>query len=184
MNRGGKQCPCLKDEPGVGPARCSRNLAAYSKLAIVVDDGAVAGIGAVIVGFSITAFVFRIQRELQMADEGQRRWIPWADRPLISVVTVTLLLVLFPIALAGNTSILWGERLPAATCCASTVALAGYIPALLTHYRFGPSPVRKWIWFECRLGDRSAGEPAEIVIVVASAVLGIMAAVISLAVTG
>lgn len=150
----------------------------------MVDDGAIAGIGAVIVGFGITAFVFRVQRELQLADEGQRRWIPWADRLLISVVTVTLLLVLFPIALAGRTASLWGERLPAAACCASTVALAGYIPALLAHYRFGPSPARKWIWFGCRLGDRSAGEPAEIAIVVASVVLGIIAAVVSLAVTG
>src|SRR5215831_1084224 len=145
------------------------------RLATMVDDGALAAIGAAIVGFGIVAFVFRIQRELQLQEaldhqrreargrqqraarvrqrqkgekrrrHWQERWIPWADRLLIGAVTVTVLLVLFPIALVGGVSSFWGERLPAAACSASVIALAGYIPALLVHYRFGPG--KKWIWF-------------------------------------
>ena len=174
----------------------------------MVDDGALAAIGAAIVGFGIVAFVFRIQRELQLQEaldlrlqelqeaqgpqlqEEMRRlswklrWIPWADRLLIVAVTVALLLVLFPIALAETVSGVWGGRLPAAACSASVIALAGYIPALLAHYRFGPG--KKWIWFgaDLRYEDRHPGDPAEKVIVVLSALLGILAAVGSFVLTG
>lgn len=110
-----------------------------SRLATVVHDDILATIGAVIVGFGIAAFAFRIQRELQQGEAGYVSWIPWADRLLIGVVTVVLLLVLFPIALAGGDSRLWAAgRFPAAVCSGSVVALVGYIPALLAHYRFSP----------------------------------------------
>jgi hypothetical protein len=173
----------------------------------VVDDGILAAIGAAIVGFGIVAFVFRIQRELER--KPVERWIPWADRLLIGTVTVGLLLVLFPIALAGTASSFWGGRLPAAACSASTIALAGYIPALLAHYRFRPGsqqvrradnePVerrdrpddqhsthpKKWIWFgEPLPKELGVGQPAEKAIVVVSAVLGVLAAIGSFVVTG
>jgi len=37
-------------------------------------------------------------------------WIPWADRLLIGAVTAAILLVLFPIALAGSVSALGEHR--------------------------------------------------------------------------
>lgn len=160
----------------------------------MVDDGSLAAIGAAIVGFGIVAFVFRVQRELQMREEKDKRgWIPWADRLLIVVVTVSLLLVLFPIALAGGVSSLWGGRLPAAACSASTVVLAGYIPALLAHYRFGSRLdqlgsrlARRWTWLGAPQGrERQVpGTPAEKAIVVASAVLGVVVALASFVLTG
>jgi len=176
----------------------------------MVDHGILAAIGAAIVGFGIVAFVFRVQREIQVEetllrewqDEAKQRgtavdeeellektakyrWIPWADRLLVCTVTVALLLVLLPIALVGSMSSFWGGRLPAASCSACTVALAGYIPALLAHYQFGPRPVRRWIWFGAPSGPfRHAVEPAEKVIVVASAILGVVAAAVSFGVTG
>lgn len=68
-------------------------------------------------------------------------WLPWADRLLIGAVTAAILLVLFPIALAGGVSSLWGEQLPAAACSGSAIAL-GWLhcgtPGPL-HLRF-PSP--------------------------------------------
>jgi hypothetical protein len=156
-----------------------------SRLATVVDHGTLAAIGAIIVGFGIAAFAFRIQRELQVAQGGQPTWIPWADRLLIGVVTVALVLILFPIALAGSRSGFWSGRLPAAACSASTIALTGYIPALLAHYRFGPRPAKKWIWFGLDSDPcRDAGEPAERVIVIVSVVLGVAAAAGSFVVTG
>jgi len=154
----------------------------------VVDDGALAAIGAAIVGFGIVAFTFRIQRELQFREVGQRSWMPWADRLLIGIVTVAILLVLFPIALVGNASRLWGGRLPGAACSASLVALAGYIPALLAHYHFfgssldefGSGLAHRWSLFKGRPGS----VPAERAIVVVSVVLGVVAAVGSVVVTG
>jgi hypothetical protein len=165
----------------------------------MVDNGALTAIGATIVGFGIVAFVFRVQRELEMRERSHEQrelrhvppyatrrakrgtgrspsWIPWADRLLIGTVTAAILLVLFPIALAGSASSFWGERLPAAACSGSAIALAGYIPALLAHYRFGFS--RPWFWFgEFAPGGRENPEPAERAIVIASAVLGVAAAV-------
>jgi hypothetical protein len=164
----------------------------------MVDEATVAAIGATIVGFGIVAFVFRVQRELEMREHSHdqrelrnvppyaaRRamgtgrspnWIPWADRLLIGAVTAAILLVLFPIALAGGVSSLWGERLPAAACSGSTIALAGYIPAFLAHYRFGFA--RPWFWFgEFAPGGRDNPEPAERAIVIASAAIGVAAAV-------
>jgi hypothetical protein len=68
----------------------------------VVDDSTLATIGAVVVGFGIAAFAFRIQRAIQEREHGNTAvWIPWADRLLIGIVTVAVLLVLFPISLAG-----------------------------------------------------------------------------------
>lgn len=91
-------------------------------------------------------------------------------------MTGAILLVLFPIALAGSVSSLWGEQLPAAACSGSAIALAGYIPALLAHYRFGFR--RPWIRFgKFAPGGRDNPEPAERAIVIASAVLGVAAAV-------
>lgn len=151
----------------------------------MVDTDTVAAIGTLIVGFGIAAFVFRVQRELQMADAGEPYWLPWADRLLIGVVTVTIGLVLFPIVMASGGSQFWGDRLPAAACAASTIALTGYIPALLAHYRFGPRPARKWIWFGPQPEQyRRAGEPAEKVIVIVFTMLGLAAAAGSLSITG
>lgn len=98
---------------------------------------------------------------------GSRRakvssWLPLADRLLIGSVTAAILLVLFPIALAGSSSILWGDRLPAAACSGSVIAVAGYIPAILARYR--------------NL-DRSVRDPVERAIVIGSAVFGVAAAV-------
>jgi hypothetical protein len=160
---------------------------AQSQTGTVVDNGALAAIGAAIVGFGIVAFMFRIQRELEVREAGGRNWFPWADRLLSGIVTVALLLVLLPIALGGSASSVWGGRLPAAACSASIVALAGYIPALLAHYQFSPRLDQ--------LGSRLAhglprfvarsdvGTLAERAIVVVSVILGVVAAVVSVVVT-
>ena len=107
----------------------------------MTDDATLAVIGAAIVGFGIVAFVFRVQRDLEVRERAEHKraeqeprripdsatgdapgtpsWIPWADRLLIGAVTAAILLVLFPIALAGGVSSLWGRQLPAAACSGS-----------------------------------------------------------------
>jgi hypothetical protein len=183
----------------VGPSLCSHairlrleNLDSPKQTSSVVRDDILVTTGAVIVGFGVAAFVFRIQRELQQGDAGYVSWIPWADRLLVGVVTVALLLVLFPIALAGGDSRLWvAGRLPAAACSGAVVALAGYIPALLAHYRFGlkrlafgqdPQQAARLVR-DARGSQRKPGEPVERVIVGASAVLGVVAMAVSIIVT-
>ncbi len=163
----------------------------------MIDDATLAAIGAAIVGFGIVAFVFRVQRELDVRERaaqpqalesrhtpdyanpdkpGTPTWIPWADRLLIGAVTAAIVLVLFPISLAGSVSSLWGRQLPAAVCSGSAMALAGYIPALLAHYRFGR--------FGRNADDyRHNPEPAERIIVIASIILGVAAAVGSFVLT-
>jgi hypothetical protein len=167
---------------------------AQSRLVAVVHDDILVTTGAVIVGFGVAAFALRIQRELQQSDAGYVSWIPWADRLLIGVVTVALLLILFPIALAGGDSRLWAAgRLPAAACSGSVVALAGYIPALLAHYRFSlkrvplgqdSDEVGRLVRDE-RDGrrKRKPGEPVEMAIVGASVLFGVTAMLVSIIVT-
>ena len=109
----------------------------------MIDDATLAAIGAAIVGFGIVAFVFRVQRELDVRERaaqsqgaperrlipayanpdkpGTPTWIPWADRLLIGAVTAAIVLVLFPISLAGSVSSLWGRQLPAAVCSGTKI---------------------------------------------------------------
>lgn len=114
-------------------------------------------------------------------------WLPWADRLLIGAVTAAILLVLFPIALAGSVSSLWGEQLPAAACSGSAIALAGCIPALLAHYTYDFRHPPKWLqkppmWLQKLVHAKADPEfaervVAERVIVIASVILGVAAAV-------
>jgi hypothetical protein len=137
----------------------------------MVDIGILSTIAAVIAGFGIAGFVFRIQRELAMQDAGENTWVPWADWLLIGATIGTLVLVLVPILLFNSSKFL-GRRLPAAGCSAALVSLAGYIPGLLAHYRlvFGAS----------RSGSRTNPEPAERVVVITSGALSVVAFVASL----
>lgn len=172
----------------------------------MIDDATLAAIGAGIMGFGIVAFVFRVQRELDGRERNRTRlamrkaravppgdaergkdesanWLPWADGLLIGGVTAAILLILFPIALAGSVSSLWGEQLPAAACSGSAIALAGYIPALVAHYTYDFRDSPMWLrkspmWLQ-KLAGAKAGSAVfpERVIVIASVVLGAAAAV-------
>ena len=89
----------------------------------VIDTGIVATTAAVIAGFGTTAFVFRLQRELELRKSRIRSWVPWADRLLIGATMCALLLVLLPLIVAYRWTFL-GQRLPAAGCAASIIAVA------------------------------------------------------------
>ena len=137
----------------------------------------------------------RERRAVPPGAAGQwAHWLPWADSLLIGAVTAAILLVLFPIALAGSVSSLWGEQLPAAACSGSAIALAGYIPALVAHYTYDFRSLPKWLpkwlqkppmWLQKLIhAEATEADPefaergvAERVIVIASVVLGVAAAV-------
>lgn len=112
------------------------------------DASTLAGIASIIAAFGSAMIIFRIQREEQMRVEGEVVWLPTADWLLVLATLACLLLIIIPIS-AGLSL-----RLPAAASAASAVAVAGYIPAILAHYRI--------VFGAHRTGPRHNPEPLEL----------------------
>jgi hypothetical protein len=108
---------------------------------------------AIIVGFGVTAIMFRVQREIYVREELKINllWLAWADYLLLSSVGLAVFGVLLPILAVGRYSVT--VSVAAAVCAAAIVLLAGYIPAILAHYRIGLGATRQ--------GPREKGEPLE-----------------------
>ena len=117
---------------------------------------------------------FRVQRETAMQARGKPDWIPYADRLLLGATFTAIFLVLLPILLFGSNSL--ARRVATAGCTAALVALGGYVPALLAHYRL--------IFRRGRVGDRHNPEPPERVIVRSAATVALAFFVVSLILTG
>jgi hypothetical protein len=116
---------------------------------------------------------FRIQREAEMEERPEPNWIPVADLLLLGATFTAIVLVLLPILLFGSEFL--GRRVPTAGCTAALVALGGYAPALLAHYRL--------IFGSGRVGPRDNPEPAERVIVVGASALALVLFGVSLIAT-
>jgi uncharacterized membrane protein len=132
----------------------------------MADIGTLGTIASVIAGFGTAILVFRLQRELQMQQETEVQWIPWADRLLILATLIALLLVLLPLVATTNRPGVMAH-LPAAGCTAALILVAGYILAILAHYRLFLGAGRR--------GPRSNPEPAERVIVLAAGLIALLA---------
>lgn len=98
------------------------------------DSGTLASIAAVITAFAVAMLFFRIQRELQMANEFEINWIPWADWLLLGAAWLSLLFVILPLVAAHPTSLAY-QVLPPSACAATATLVAGYTVAILAHYR-------------------------------------------------
>ena len=123
------------------------------------DLGTLATVASVIAAFAITMIFFRVQRELQMHEQLEINWIPWADLMLLLAAVVALLLVLLPLVAAHPSSWLH-QRLPGPACAAAILLVAGYPFALFAHYRL--------ILGRGRRGPRVNPEPGERFVVLAS----------------
>jgi hypothetical protein len=108
-------------------------------------------VASILSAFGSAMLFFRIQRELTMHERVEILWIPWADWLLIGATLISLLAVILPIFLSA------GSRLPLAAITAATVLVAGYVIAILAHYRL-------FLGFG-RQGPRTNPEPAEAIIV-------------------
>jgi hypothetical protein len=150
----------------------------------VIDTGLLSTTAALIAGFGVAAFVFRMQRELDMQKQKEWTWIPWADMLLIAATSCAILLVLLPMVMGYRTEF-FGRRLPLAGCAAALVAVLGYIPAVLAHYRYlGGDPNWNHPSRPEPHGPRRRNpEPAEKWIVRTTAVLAIIAFGASFAIT-
>lgn len=133
------------------------------------DAATLATIGSVIAAFGAAMLFFRIQRELHMDVQGERIWIPWSDRLLIVATLACLLLVLVPITLSV------GLLLPTVATAASSVMVAGYILAILAHYRIILG--RRFIlWGDRRTGPRSNPEPGELLVIAVTVLVALATA--------
>jgi hypothetical protein len=140
-----------------------------------VDSGTLSTVGSIIAGFGVAMLFFRIQRELQMGKSAERIWIPWADWLLIGATLTALLVVLIPLIVLR--AFPWAMHVATAACGAGVLLVAGYIFAILAHYRL--------LFGQNSSGPRTNPEPAERVVVTLSlgvAVIGfIVLAVLGIA---
>jgi hypothetical protein len=134
-----------------------------------VDTGTLTTVASVVAGFGVAILVFRVQREIEMARSGERTWIAVADYLIIAATLTVLLLVLLPLLIADLAAP--GVRgLTSSAALAAVLMIAGYIPAILAHYR---------LLIPGRTGPRSNPEPSEAWIVGATLVLAAGAAAYS-----
>jgi steroid 5-alpha reductase family enzyme len=134
--------------------------------ATMADVGTLGTIASIIAGFGGAMLLFRLQRELQMQQEAEVPWIPWADRLLIFATLIALLLVLLPLVATTNRPSVMAH-LPAAGCTAALILMAGYILAILAHYQLFLGAGRR--------GPRGNPEPAERVVVLATGLVALLA---------
>jgi hypothetical protein len=122
------------------------------------DAATLTTIASIVSGFGIAMLFFRIQRELQIREQLEVNWIPWADRLLIAATLISLLLVIFPLVAFSATSTVV-LRFASASCAAASLMVAGYVFGILAHYRL--------LLGKHREGPRQNPEPAERVVVYA-----------------
>lgn len=87
-----------------------------------------------------------------MAHEREVIWIPWADRLVVAATMAALTLNVFP-SISGFVSEGMATALGMAAGSSAVVLLAGYVLAILAHYRL--------IFTGNRTGYRENPEPAE-----------------------
>jgi hypothetical protein len=109
---------------------------------------------SIVIGFGVTAVMFRVQRELSLreAHPTDPSWLAWADYLILGSIGLAALGVVVPLLAdsAASASVI----ATAAACCVAAVILqAGYVPSLLAHYRIELGSGRK--------GLRVRGEPLE-----------------------
>ncbi|HEY1982180.1 MAG TPA: hypothetical protein VGH13_19070 [Xanthobacteraceae bacterium] len=121
-------------------------------------------VSAIVVGFSITAIMFRIQRELYVLETLNigALWLAWADYLIVASVILAVFGGTVPLLLWPTPSNFL-TALAAASCAGALVLQAGYIPSILAHYRIQLGAGRK--------GPRAKGEPIERLFVIGSSLI-------------
>lgn len=123
------------------------------------ETGDLTTVASIIAAFGVATLFFRIQRELEMGKAGERVWIPWADWLIVIATLCSLLLVLLPLLIFERNNLL-AKAVSTSACVASVILLAGYVLAILAHYR---------LLFGCgRSGPRDNPEPAEMILFIVS----------------
>ena len=130
--------------------------------------------GSLIGAFGVAMLVFRVQRETDLQEKainaGKKpiTWLPIADRLIVVATLECLLLVVVPLVLYPDV-----KRISLAAVGSAAILVAGYMFAILAHYRIIMK--RKWILFgHERAGPREQFEPPEVIVTLAVATLGLV----------
>jgi hypothetical protein len=136
-----------------------------------MDPGTLANIASVIGAFGAAMLFFRIQRELHMEGQGERIWLPLADWLLVAATLLCLLLVIIPLVSVSSAPATY--RLPAAASGSAAILVAGYVLAILAHYRI--LFARQWLfWGRRREGLYDNPEPSERILCIIASALALL----------
>jgi len=96
----------------------------------MVELGQLWDTAAILLGFQVTSFSWRLSRELAVRDTGDQIWFPFADRlNLASLVLTVFGVFIFPV-------LGWTNSEAASKCFgAALILFMGYPFALAGHYR-------------------------------------------------
>lgn len=130
-------------------------------------------VSAIVVGFGVTAIMFRVQRELYVSETLKIKvlWLAWADYLIVGSVALAVFGTTVPLLLLSKPS----ERLialAASSCVSAVVLQAGYVPSILAHYRIELG--------KQRVGPHAKGEPIERWFVVGTSMLAVAAFTLTL----
>ncbi len=127
-------------------------------------------VASILTGFSISVFMFRIQRELGVRDRHPDwpNWLAWADYLIVAAIVLSVIFVILPLVAVPEP----GRAIysvAAGSCAAASILLLAYPFAILDHYRI---EIGTW---RTERGEsphtRHKGEPIERIIVVATAIV-------------
>jgi hypothetical protein len=96
---------------------------------------------SLIAGFGSAVIVFRLELDIEEKNmerpirQEEDHWIPASDWLIVASSICALSLVVAPLVAIKSPSV-GTVRLASAVCSAAAIMLAGYIPSILTHYRF------------------------------------------------
>lgn len=168
------KCWLLPPAPKIGSlATMSTVTSSINDTTTILDPGTIATVASIIAGFGVAMLFFRIQRELDMREQDETIWIPWADRLLIGATLISLILALLPVVAFHKLPFFLA--ISSAACAGSVVLVAGYVLAILAHYRL--------FLGRSRTGRRENPEPAERGVVYSSIALALLASLWTLAST-
>ena len=127
-------------------------------------------VASILSGFSISVFMFRLQRELgvRARHPDWPNWLAWADYLVIATIVLSVLLVVVPLVAFPEPSE-FVFSIAAGTGAATSVLLLAYPFAILDHYGIEIGGGRR------KAGDnveiRHKGEPVERAIVIGASLV-------------
>jgi hypothetical protein len=118
------------------------------RTSVLLSQGDLIAVAAIIVGFGLTVVMFRVQREIWVQENHPEwdSWLAWSDY----LILISVLLGFGAVVVVLSFSLL---AVASAFCAGAIVLQASYIPAILAHYRIEIG--------KNRIGDRAKGEPVE-----------------------
>jgi hypothetical protein len=136
---------------------------------IVMTPSDLLVVGSIIAAFGAATLPVRLQREIEMARRREITWIPWAERLVLCATLLSLVGVIIPLLLFEPTQL--SLTTAKAATLLSVVFLAGYVPAILAHYRL--------MWSGGRSGPRENPEPSERFVVWITVSIGLFLSIIT-----